>query len=99
MLCVPYFAEGERFELSVPCDTHAFQACALDHYANPPILRSIPARGGQAKRAGAFAPAIIFVTEPCRRFPHTAQQATRLYILLYPTSGVLASRGYDGSAV
>lgn len=29
-------AEGERFELSVPCDTLAFQASALDHYANPP---------------------------------------------------------------
>ena len=31
------FAEGERFELSVPFGTHAFQACALDHYANPPM--------------------------------------------------------------
>src|SRR3989344_4520254 len=29
-------AEGERFELSVGFPTHAFQACALDHYANPP---------------------------------------------------------------
>ena len=29
-------AERERFELSVPCDTHAFQACALDHYATSP---------------------------------------------------------------
>ena len=28
--------EGERFELSVGFPTHAFQACALDHYANPP---------------------------------------------------------------
>ncbi len=29
-------AEGEGFEPSVPFGTHAFQACALDHYANPP---------------------------------------------------------------
>ena len=29
-------AEGERFELSVSCPTYAFQAYALDHYANPP---------------------------------------------------------------
>lgn len=29
-------AEGERFELSVGCPTLAFQASALDHYANPP---------------------------------------------------------------
>ena len=31
-------AEAERFELSVPCGTHAFQACALDHYATPPFI-------------------------------------------------------------
>ena len=31
-------AEGRRFELLVDCSTHAFQACALDRYANPPIL-------------------------------------------------------------
>ena len=31
-------AEGERFELSVGFPTHAFQACALDHYANPPMF-------------------------------------------------------------
>ena len=30
------YAEGEGFEPSVPFDTHAFQACALDRYANPP---------------------------------------------------------------
>jgi hypothetical protein len=29
-------AEEERFELSVPCGTLAFQASALDHYATPP---------------------------------------------------------------
>ena len=33
---LPPVAEGERFELSIPCGMHAFQACALDHYANPP---------------------------------------------------------------
>lgn len=34
---LPHKAEGMRFELMVPCGTHAFQACALDHYANPPL--------------------------------------------------------------
>ncbi len=29
-------AEGERFELSIPCGMYAFQAYALGHYANPP---------------------------------------------------------------
>jgi hypothetical protein len=29
-------AEGERFELSIPCGILAFQASALDHYAIPP---------------------------------------------------------------
>ena len=31
-------AEDEGFEPSVGCPTHAFQACALGHYANPPVL-------------------------------------------------------------
>ncbi len=34
-------AEGEGFEPSIPCGMHAFQACALDHYANPPNMPSI----------------------------------------------------------
>jgi hypothetical protein len=34
-----YRAEAERFELSVPFGTHAFQACALDHYATPPLCK------------------------------------------------------------
>ena len=29
-------AEGERFELSIPCGMYAFQAYALGHYANHP---------------------------------------------------------------
>ena len=29
-------AEDEGFEPSVGCPTHAFQACALGRYANPP---------------------------------------------------------------
>ena len=34
-----YFsAEDEGFEPSVGCPTHAFQACALGRYANPPLL-------------------------------------------------------------
>src|SRR3989344_364541 len=41
--CVPT-AEGEGFDPSVPCGTHAFQACALDHYANPPDALVIPER-------------------------------------------------------
>ena len=32
-------AEAERFELSRGCPLHAFQACALDHYATPPMIR------------------------------------------------------------
>lgn len=29
-------AEMVRFELTKPKMTHAFQACAIDHYATPP---------------------------------------------------------------
>ena len=29
-------AERARFELANPCGLHAFQACALDHYATSP---------------------------------------------------------------
>ena len=52
--CVQIVAEAERFELSVGCPTHAFQACALDHYATPPFIfillqlrqtRTLPRRG------------------------------------------------------
>jgi hypothetical protein len=50
-------AERERFELSVPCDTHAFQACALDHYATSPrgimvILEPLEAIGPMAEGEG-----------------------------------------------
>lgn len=34
-------AESRRFELLVDCSTHAFQACALDHYANSPTKKSL----------------------------------------------------------
>ena len=30
-------AESERFELSIPCDIHAFQACSLSHSENSPV--------------------------------------------------------------
>src|SRR3989338_3218115 len=30
-------AEAERFERSEGYPSHAFQACALDHYATPPV--------------------------------------------------------------
>ena len=33
-----FAAEDEGFEPSVGCPTHAFQACALGRYANPPLL-------------------------------------------------------------
>jgi hypothetical protein len=32
-------AEDEGFEPSIGFPIHAFQACALGHYANPPRLR------------------------------------------------------------
>ena len=32
-----FLAEDEGFEPSVGCPTHAFQACALGRYANPPL--------------------------------------------------------------
>ena len=35
-----FSAEDEGFEPSVGHPTHAFQACALGHYANPPVLLS-----------------------------------------------------------
>ncbi len=38
---LPSKAEGERFELSMGFPKHAFQACALGHYANPPIIFQI----------------------------------------------------------
>ena len=34
-------AEDEGFEPSVGFPTHAFQACALGRYANPPVTRSV----------------------------------------------------------
>ena len=34
-------AETERFELSIPCDIHAFQAGALDHYATSPFAFNV----------------------------------------------------------
>ena len=33
-----FMAEDEGFEPSVGHPTHAFQACALGRYANPPVL-------------------------------------------------------------
>lgn len=30
-------AEGAGFEPAIPCGTHAFQACALGHYATLPF--------------------------------------------------------------
>jgi hypothetical protein len=39
-------AEDEGFEPSVGFPTHAFQACALGRYANPPaFLQQLLARG------------------------------------------------------
>ncbi len=32
-------AESRGFEPLKPCSLHAFQACALDHYANSPGLK------------------------------------------------------------
>ena len=37
-------AEDEGFEPSVGCPTHAFQACALGRYANPPVTTFLPAK-------------------------------------------------------
>lgn len=31
-------AEVEGFEPSYPVKDHAFQACAIDHYATPPVF-------------------------------------------------------------
>lgn len=33
--------EGGRFELPKPCGLHAFQACALGHYATLPFLNGL----------------------------------------------------------
>ena len=43
-------AEDEGFEPSIGFPIHAFQACALGRYANPPALRREPQR---AKGSGA----------------------------------------------
>ena len=40
-LSLRIFAESEGFEPSVPFVTHAFQACALDHYANSPYYKHL----------------------------------------------------------
>ena len=37
-------AEAVRFELTNPCGLHAFQACALGHYATPPLYTRMPRR-------------------------------------------------------
>lgn len=42
-------AEAERFELSRACALHAFQACALDHYATPPMHSKIHCKGIKRK--------------------------------------------------
>ena len=34
------FAEDEGFEPSIGFPIHAFQACALGRYANPPVLKN-----------------------------------------------------------
>ena len=39
-----FMAEDEGFEPSVGCPTHAFQACALGRYANPPVNTFLPAK-------------------------------------------------------
>ena len=41
-------AEDEGFEPSIGCPIHAFQACALGRYANPPIIG--PGATGQGYR-------------------------------------------------
>ncbi len=38
-------AEEERFELSIPFGIHAFQACALGHYATLPRLPDLLSLG------------------------------------------------------
>ncbi len=38
-------AEDEGFEPSVGFPTHAFQACALGRYANPPAFATISCKG------------------------------------------------------
>ena len=72
-------AEGEGFEPSVPCDTHAFQACALDHYANPPSMRleykptTILLKGG-----GRFRGRFVFLTScsSCHRWSAADSSST-----------------------
>ena len=34
-------ADGEGFEPSVPCGTHAFQACTIDRSVTHPVERAI----------------------------------------------------------
>lgn len=41
MRSVHFLAEEERFELSIPFGIHAFQACALGHYATLPNAERI----------------------------------------------------------
>src|SRR6202020_2195659 len=45
-------AEDKRFELLRACTQHAFQACALGHYANPPPS-SLPESSGATGRSPA----------------------------------------------
>ncbi len=49
-------AEGERFELSVPCGTPPFQGGALDHYANPPCYKKYTALDKKERRPGITRP-------------------------------------------
>jgi len=46
-------AEEERFELSIPCGIHAFQACALGHYATLPSPETLAQIDDFERRSGS----------------------------------------------
>src|ERR1035438_9001292 len=95
-------AEDKRFELLRGCPQHAFQACALGHYANPPP-QSLPEPAGAPvarRRMGPpwatwlAGPAATAASGPSADYTGSRPPARR-----YPANPPRAGRqqGYAGS--
>jgi hypothetical protein len=88
-------AEDAGFEPARSCPLHAFQACALGHYANPPPSRLSRTDGGRVpdggQRGSAQGDAILRIADArCRRPPlHSGADPSRG---VHPTNPPRAGR-------
>ena len=83
--CLRQMADGEGFEPSVHCCTHAFQACAFDHSATHPEKNALINTG---RRRAASRGEISFLGRPRR--PASAREGDGL-----PGSGAMGIRTPD----